>query len=531
MSTPQTRISICSGVPLHPDYNHTIWFDTVAKQNSYFAGKVVKTFSAYSYQRRSWTVKVEATMEQARTWNYLYFTNGASKTFYYFITNIEYINDNTVELFLEMDVLQTYHFDYTLRPCFVEREHSETDEPGDNLIEEGLEVGDLINDNYKIVSLDDLCILMLTSIDPVQSLVQELTNPINISGRYVDKVFSGLGVYCQNSEGAQAMAGMLQQLDSKGWGDSILAMWMYPMELVKTENPPGSGWKAVKVTGSKTKYEIYSRPDTVNGYSPRNKKLLTYPYQMLYVTGHAGTGAPFRYEWFDDPTDCWFAVCGAISPNSPIHMYPLNYKKIGSNFEEGVQGITFPSCGWASDVYKMWLAQNENKQNFGYAAGGLSIVGGLGTLIGSMWTGGMSAMTGVGMIAGGVGTISNMLAQKKDMEIQPPQSKGSHSPSVAVAQQQHNFKVVSKCITQERARILDDYFDMYGYKTMRVKVPNRKVRENWTYTKTVNCNITGNMCNEDILKIQSIYDKGLTFWVDPDSIGSYHLTNECTGGE
>lgn len=531
MSTPQTRISICSGVPLHPDYNHTIWFDTVAKQNSYFAGKVVKTFSAYSYQRRNWSVKVEATMEQARIWSYLFFKNGAEKTFYYFIKDIQYINDSTVELFLEMDVLQTYHFDYTLRPCFVEREHSATDEPGDNLVEESLEVGDLVNDSYKIVSLDDLCVLILTSIDPVQSLVQELENPINITGKYIDNVFSGLGVYCNNSAGGSSMANMLQRLDSKGWGDSILAIWMYPMELVETETSPGSASLAVKVTGSKTKTETFARPVTVNGYHPRNKKLLTYPYQMLYVTGHGGVGAPYRYEWFTDPESCGFTVAGAISPNAPVIMYPNSYKKIVANFEEGVQGITFPSCGWSSDVFKMWLAQNDNKHTLGYVGAGLSIAGGVGALIASIWTGGLTATAGAGMIAGGVSQISNMLAQRKDMEIQPPQSKGAHSPSVAVAQQEHNFKVYRKCITRERARIIDDYFDLYGYKTMRVKVPNRKVRENWTYTKTVDCQINGLMCNEDVLKIQSIYDKGVTFWVNPESVGSYSLTNNCIGGE
>lgn len=531
MSTPQTHISICSGVPLHPDYNHSIWFDTQAKQNTYFAGKVVRTLSAYSYQRRSWSLKVKATMEQTRTWNYLYFTNGASKTFYYFITNIEYLNDNTVELFLEMDVLQSYHFDYSMRPCFVEREHSATDEPGDNLIEEGLEVGDLINDSYKIVSLDDLCVLMLTSIDPVNSLTQELDDPINITGRYIDNTFSGLGVYCNNAEGGSTMANMLQRLDSAGWGDSILAIWMYPMKLVKTETDPGPSFLAVKVTGSDTMTETFARPVTVNGYHPRNKKLLTYPYQMLYVTGHAGVGAPYRYEWFTDPDNCTFTVAGAISPNAPVMMYPDNYKKIVANFEEGVQGISFPSCGWNSDTYKMWLAQNENKNTLGYVGAGLSIAGGVGALIASIWTGGMSATVGAGMIAGGIGTITNMLAQQKDMEVQPAQSKGTQSPSVAVAQQEHNFKVIKKCITSERARIIDDYFDLYGYKTMRVKVPNRNVRENWTYTKTVDCNISGNMCNDDILKIQSIYNKGVTFWVNPENVGSYHLTNECAGGE
>lgn len=512
MSTPMTKISVCSGVPLHPDYNHTIWFDKVADQNSYFAGKVVKTFSAYSYQRRSWSVKVEATMEQARIWSYLFFKNGAEKTFYYFIKNIEYINDNTVELFLEMDVLQTYHFDYVMRPCFVEREHAETDEPGDNLIDEGVELGDLINDSYKIVSLDDLCVIILSSIDPAQSLTQD--TKISVLGGYNDTVFSGLGAYCNNSAGGSSMANMLQRLDGKGWTDSIVAIWMYPMDLVETNGTPGNATLCVPVTGSKTKTDTFSRPVALDSYVPRNKKLLTYPYQMLYVTGHAGVGVPYRYEYFNNPESCTLNVVGAISPDAPVMMYPANYNGIAENFEEAVTGVTFPSCAWSSDVYKMWLAQNGSTRTLGYVTSGLSVLGGI-------------VSGNVGGVTGGVGQIASMLAREKDMQVQPPQSKGSFSSSVAVAQQEHNFKVMRKCVTNERARIIDDYFDMYGYKTMRVKVPNRHVRENWTYTKTVDCHIEGLMCTEDIIKIESIYNKGVTFWVNPDSLGSYGLSNNC----
>ena len=112
MSNPQSIINICSGVRLNPSYEHTIYFDTATAQYNYFAGKVVKSFPAYSYLRKSWNIKVASTMEEAKTWTYLFFQNGSGKLYFYFITNIEYVNDNTVELSLEIDVMQTYMFDY-----------------------------------------------------------------------------------------------------------------------------------------------------------------------------------------------------------------------------------------------------------------------------------------------------------------------------------------------------------------------------------------------------------------------------------
>lgn len=169
MSTPSSTVHVCSNLRLTNDYKHTIWFDSLDKQRGYFAGKVVRSFPAYTFIRKSWSIKVNATMEEARTWSYLFFTNGSGKTYYYFINNIEYINDGVVELFIEIDVMQTYAFDYTLRRCFVEREHAVTDTIGANIVEESLELGDLRIIDETTVSLGDLCVLVLASYDPLNT--------------------------------------------------------------------------------------------------------------------------------------------------------------------------------------------------------------------------------------------------------------------------------------------------------------------------------------------------------------------------
>ena len=80
-------------------------------------------------------------------------------------------------------------------------------------------------------------------------------------------------------------------------------------------------------------------------------------------------------------------------------------------------------------------------------------------------------------------------------------------------------------IKSQIARVIDDYFDKYGYACHRVKTPNRKVREHWTYTKTVGCNMVGNAPSDDIAKIRSIYDNGITFWVNGAVVGDYSQSN------
>ena len=88
MSTPATNIYLCSGVPLNNRYDHTLYFANAAAQLTYFSGKVVRTLNDYSYVRKSWKLKVAATMEAARVWSYLYFQNGTGKRYFYFIKQI-----------------------------------------------------------------------------------------------------------------------------------------------------------------------------------------------------------------------------------------------------------------------------------------------------------------------------------------------------------------------------------------------------------------------------------------------------------
>ena len=198
MSAPQSIIHICTGVRLDNRYEHSIYFEDATAQQEYFAGKVVRTFSAYSYVRKSWPLQVQATMEQARKWSYLYFKNTESgKIYYYFINQIEYKNDRMVELTLELDVIQTYLFDFEMLQCFVERQHTETDKVGEHTLDEGLDVGELMESGAENWSgLNDMCILILSTINPNYA---DTENPVDALGYMYDGVFSGLSVWAVDS--------------------------------------------------------------------------------------------------------------------------------------------------------------------------------------------------------------------------------------------------------------------------------------------------------------------------------------------
>lgn len=529
MSTPGSVINVCSGVRLNPSYEHTIYFESPEEQISYFTGKVKKTFPAYTYLRKSWSIKVNALMEDARTWSYLFFNNpttkGTSKTYFYFITNIEYVNDGTVELFLELDVMQTYYFEYILLDSFVEREHPLYDTIGGNLVEEGLELGDYVlnNEVVKVTELDELCILLLTTIHPTKT-TKDAT--VQIIGSNIGGVYSGVGITATAFAHWSELSNTLSDLDSWGKSEGIISIWMYPKALINLAD--GYAWdddNVCKMIASNKTITIGSdlfRNSYIDGYQPKNNKLLSYPFNMLYASNNEGGSAVYRYEWFMSGA-CQFKIGGSISPEGSVKMWPLMYNRVTENYEEGLMGQKYPTCAWNQDTYKLWLAQNQAQNNLALATGIGYMVGGA---VLTLTTGGVGGVAGAGTFISGLSQVSSLLAQRKDASIQPPQAKGTHSVNVNVTQDYGTFTFMQKSIDYEHARIIDDYFSMYGYKLNRIGIPSRYNRENWTYTKTVGCHIAGDLCTDDLLKIEGVYNNGITFWRDGDKIGDYSLSNQ-----
>ena len=58
---------------------------------------------------------------------------------------------------------------------------------------------------------------------------------------------------------------------------------------------------------------------------------------------------------------------------------------------------------------------------------------------------------------------------------------------IVTASNNNNFKFYRMSVRQEYAKIIDNYFSMYGYSINEVKIPNITGRTNWNYVKTIEC--------------------------------------------
>ena len=145
--TPDSTIYLYKGIPLDKDYKHTVYFANLSDQLAAFdAFRPRRIWLPDNTYRRVNTNKVRIGRPYTDVYNvnYMMFNNNShnendkyeNKWFFAFVTAVNYVNDNTTELDYEIDVMQTWMFDYVLEPCLVEREHSASDGYGEHLLPE-----------------------------------------------------------------------------------------------------------------------------------------------------------------------------------------------------------------------------------------------------------------------------------------------------------------------------------------------------------------------------------------------------------
>lgn len=101
-------------------------------------------------------------------------------------------------------------------------------------------------------------------------------------------------------------------------------------------------------------------------------------------------------------------------------------------------------------------------------------------------SGGLIASAITGNVTGAVGGTMGLLNSINNFTVAnsaASQAKGTTSADTLYATGKKQFYFITNQITEEYARILDDYFDRYGYVCRRIKQPNISSRPSWNYTK------------------------------------------------
>ncbi len=208
-----------------------------------------------------------------------------------------------------------------------------------------------------------------------------------------------------------------------------------------------------------------------------------------------------------------------MSPDPNVVIYPNNYKGALNNLDEKLTLGGYPQLSYNTDSFKAWLAQSASSLGVQAIAVGWNTAK---RVLNQKNT----QESPVGIAGDALVQAANLVSTVYEHSIMPNQAHGSTGSQTLAALNLLNFYIMQKHITAEFAEIIDNYFSMFGYACHKVKKPNRNVRSEWTYTKTIGCVLHGNIPSDDIVKIASIYNAGITFWRNPANVGNYSLPNQ-----
>lgn len=548
---PQGQIYLCK-TPLESDYKNQLTFATKSAQSSYFLNTVVKSFDNNTYIRKDGGVKIDCNAEEIRTCNYMFYQNTGfdNRIYYCFVTSIEYISENSCLVKYETDCFQTWYFDLVYKPCFVEREHVSDDTIGVHTVPEGLETGEYIQNNKQNVAPNpDDIIWDVEGYEylggqymiafQVSELLPSFYSVANVAQNY-NGIYSGL--FILGVDNAEDALDFIRGYDSEGKSEAIVSCFItYPhffkagfAQSVGTHGYsvrlyPAKTGSSAQLLKSAISMGTGMRFATLDGYTPKNNKLKTYPYCYYLADNNAGQADVYRNEFFTLTTPLpspTFSLYGSIGQGNSIKLIPKNYggdTTANGNYQEGLQAGKLPVCAWASDYYLNWVTQNAINMNTSVITSATS-----GAISGGLYGGVPGAV--VGGTTTGLMAIINNIAQTETAKIIPDKARGNVNVSDlnigyfgALAGGLFTIKAMS--VRAEYARIIDNFFTMFGYKVNIVKTPSITGRTYWNYVKTVDCNIEGDVPQEDLLVIRNIFNQGCTFWHDATNMYNYNLTN------
>lgn len=505
---PNTDIFILHNINLNNDYEHTAYFDTPTLQSTYFLGnnhvKYHLTNQSYQRKERGW---MQVNLNQNDLWDctYLAFRNTSygTKWFYAFILSVEYINDNTSKINFEIDELQTWHFNYVLDKCFVEREHTESDDMFEHTLPENIDVGKEYY-NAQIVrnfSFDCRCIMLITS-----SYVTGVTtdDPVftPITPGLIGNAFSGLHYQTfllDDNESLTLLKNTIKAYIAGGREDDIIALYQIPSIINQPSIYPLADQE----------YSFEGNFINIDGYIPKNNKLFTFPYNYLSVSDKEGQGTDYKWELWSEQNRGHFRIEATGVGMPCVTVIPYNYRDITRDRDNAITYNNFPVCSWAGDSYQIWLARNSGRLHLGMLDAGIQ--GGAAAILGD-WRG----------MGDTYSRIMHTIYESVEAKHLPSKAHGDLGTSVLTIQDTSmGFEFKQMTIRNEYARIIDEYFSRFGYACHRIKKPNQKARQNWTYCKTIGCELNGNLPSDSIAKIKKIYDNGITWWRNADNIGNY----------
>lgn len=525
MPVRNTNLYICYGIPWPRDYSHVRLFSNVGEQIAYIQSKAkfpVQGNLAYIRDDTGIGIRISIAADELKDCNYIAFQNlnYEGDWHYAFIDRVSYINDGLSIIYFTLDWFQTYCFHMEIQPGLVLREHVNDDTVGANTLQEPVMRGPIIADVEQVTTLQYEWYVYATEKITVLTW-DDVTwydpGEINHTGYYTAMVGS-----------LSRVKDLVDRYTLTGKLEALVAVFARP-----------------DITWSDPTRPVISAPNrgSLDGYQPRNNKLMTYPYQYLNCVG-PGVEKTYMYEYFKSTGVPQFTVLMERDANTDIVVGPNDYMTESTTpVMNPDYSITITGCPTEGIMANAFLNRMISRP--------LDSLLALGTAASFMGAGTTSYSGGSALVpasqagaGGGTGSTTfnpltmsdlggllgaNAMGDLWTDSLTPNNVVGSGSAANVFNYSEMHIKFKHMCVKQEYAKVIDQFFDVFGYRVCQVKAPNTEGRTSWNYVQMSNAIVTGNAPADAIQSYINRINSGITFWHTND-VGNYSLSNTIVGG-
>lgn len=491
-------------------YDSTLYFvkvPNISRNHSIKKGFTIDSFLSLPHKTltnyaivNDESFKCGLNFDEVMQYNYLIFrnNNAASIYWYCYIDDVDYINKEVCIVHYSIDSVTTFINSATFRKSNIVREHIARDIFGENREAEPL-ITDLIykqHSHYEIDS-DKYEYYLLATASASQGAGSVSRYVLNSSPFMGNVQFVG----DENVGIPESAKSLIDGYFAEGTEDRIISIIKVPNEFFKID--PES--KDVPYFDT----DVYTTPADVDGYIPRNQKCYQYPYMRILVSAKNGLRGEYAYEDFENLGRAQFRIYGDTTLiNDYITAVPLDHKGYLENFDESItrNGVVEISYGGA-----VGLTSKEKDILYQNIASSILGTAGAATSIPSALTVGASTGLNIGyeyyQLSKPSPTANNV--GSNDLIL--------NSPDIGF------FGVYSETVTKEIMQTYDDFFEMYGYATNKVKMPNISGHTGYNFIQTKGCNVSIPTLQKYIDDFKTRFDAGITLWDSPASIGNYNI--------
>lgn len=434
----QSRVTLCR-VAWDDSYKDVVSFESPEKRNEYFDSLKSESIvlENYTYLKPNEPINIDVPFHKAYTYNYLIVDNPKTDDpddvtpprFYYFIEGAAMINPSTTALTLQLDVFQTYLWQFRLGVCFVERGHLamaamhnrlESDKYNAaetmrlfGVASEGLDVGSEYTISHAEMfdlSAKKWSVIVQSNTDLAADWgTRDNPSLKTADGQMTDGLASGCNVYAIES---WVYSEFMKKVRDAPWvAKGIVSISAFP-KTVLTDGPTVSlnGIDA-HFLGDTPDEGVYFTSDTpileqLGSLTSSDfkfvDKLKCFPYAVIEIVNYQGNSLLLKPEMVNDKQLTLKQMACAAPPYQKIAFFPAHYgEAVGDSgyakagyytmdyaedqYSEKTHEVNygywldtaiwfqdFPQMSIVNDEYVNYLASTTNRRQFSYNAAGWS---------------------------------------------------------------------------------------------------------------------------------------------------------------